>query len=550
METSIIDSEHERVLIILGNFAFGKIKLKRFPIQSLLGLSLLMNMPLLYEPQLIASYLVTNNLPGVWIAWSGMFSLATGLIFFSGLWEKLPIKTENDFSLFRYSGWSAQVLVAFRAVFLGVFIIPLIMAQSLVGFASIVSIGFSIPIEHAYILVGVLLTCAALFNDIRKRIMADALTAIVFIVLLCVFCVGLFIERGSPWSIAAKINSAGFSLDLFPTTSDTFSWVNLFVLLCLQWWLASLCDLPDMEGQKLLHAPEKKGARQFMTGIFLFMVLQVFLMFIPLYAMGEHAADGLQTGENLIAVFLQQLNGWVKWSGLIMLLLAFVSLSANYQLWSSSMIIGQLQKFQVKSIDKKMIFLPRIWMIIFTWLSIYLAIRFESLLGIVRHLFVISAGVGPVFILRWFWKRINAWSQLTAMLASLIYAFIYHQLIEYSFAFRNVLNSLKSQFLLNDYSLELILLGTLVSATWIMVTFLTSPVNEAHSKRFFEVLGTHAKAISKTQWLHWFIACCSFFFIKIGWWALLCGQLISGILFLMLAGLGLFMVIQYIRKRV
>jgi len=119
LETSIIDSEHGRVLIILGNFAFGKIKLKKFPIQSLLGLSLLMNMPLLYEPQLIASYLVTNNLPGVWIAWSGMFSLATGLIFFSGLWEKLPIKTENDFSLFRYSGWSAQVLVAFRAVFLG-----------------------------------------------------------------------------------------------------------------------------------------------------------------------------------------------------------------------------------------------------------------------------------------------------------------------------------------------------------------------------------------------------------------------------------------------
>jgi hypothetical protein len=135
------------------------------------------------------------------------------------------------------------------------------------------------------------------------------------------------------------------------------------------------------------------------------------------------------------------------------------------------------------------------------------------------------------------------------MLASLIYAFIYHQLQEHSIAFRNVLDALKSQFLLNDYSLELILLGTLVSATWIMVTFLTSPVNESHSKRFFEVVGTHAKAISKTQWLHWLIACSSFFFIKIGWWALLCGQLISGVLFLMLAGLGLIMLAFFIRKR-
>jgi hypothetical protein len=508
-----------------------------------------MNMPLLYEPQLIASYLVSNNLPGVWIAWSGMFSLATGLIFFSGLWEKLPIKTENDFSLFRYSGWSAQVLVGFRAVFLGVFIIPLILAQTLVGFASIVSIGFSIPIAHAYILVGVLLTCAALLNDIRKRILADAITAIVFIVLLGVFCVGLFIERGSPWSIASKINSAGFSLRLFPSTGDTFSWVNLAVLLCLQWWLASLCDLPDMEGQKLLNTPEKNGARQFMTGILLFMVLQVFLMFIPLYAMGEHAANGLHSGEELIAIFLQHLSDWVKWPGLIMFLLAFVSLSANYQLWSASMVIGEVQKLNIKPFERIMNFLPRLWMIAFTWLSVYTAIRFDSLLGIVRHLFVISAGVGPVFILRWFWPRINAWSQLTAMLASLIYAFIYHQLQEHSIAFRNVLDALKSQFLLNDYSLELILLGTLVSATWIMVTFLTSPVNEAHSKRFFEVVGTHAKAISKTQWLHWLIACSSFFFIKIGWWALLCGQLISGVLFLLLAGLGLFMLAFFIRKR-
>jgi hypothetical protein len=545
----MIDYEFQCVLFIVGIIAFVKIQLKKIPIQSLLGLSLLMNMPLLYEPQLIASYLVSNNLPGVWIAWSGMFSLATGLIFFSGLWEKLPIKTENDFSLFRYSGWSAQVLVAFRAVFLGVFIIPLILAQTLVGFASIVSIGFAIPIAHAYILVGVLLTCAALLNDIRKRILADAITAIVFIVLLGVFCVGLFIERGSPWGIASKINSAGFSLHLFPTTSDAFSWVNLFVLLCLQWWLASLCDLPDMEGQKLLNTPAKNGARQFMTGIFLFMVLQVFLMFIPLYAMGEHAADGLHSGEDLIAVFIQHLSAWVKWSGLIMFLLAFVSLSANYQLWSASMVIGEVQKLNIKPFERIMNFLPRLWMIAFTWLSVYAAIRFDSLLGIVRHLFVISAGVGPVFILRWFWKRINAWTQLTAMLASLIYAFIYHQLQEHSIAFRNVLDALKSQFLLNDYSLELILLGTLVSATWIMVTFLTSPVNESHSKRFFEVVGTHAKAISKTQWLHWLIACSSFFFIKIGWWALLCGQLISGVLFLMLAGLGLFKVIHYIRKR-
>jgi hypothetical protein len=89
----------------------------------------------------------------------------------------------------------------------------------------------------------------------------------------------------------------------------------------------------------------------------------------------------------------------------------------------------------------------------------------------------------------------------------------------------------------------------LVSATWIMVTFLTSPVEEAHSNQFFRVVGTRVKAISKVQWLYWGITCFSFFLIKIGWWALLCGDLLTGVLSVCLSSLGLLMVVFYIRKR-
>jgi solute:Na+ symporter, SSS family len=59
-----------------------------------------------------------------------------------------------------------------------------------------------------------------------------------------------------------------------------------------------------------------------------------------------------------------------------------------------------------------------------------ISIYAESLVGITKYLFAITAGVGPVFMLRWYWWRINAWSQLSAMVAALVYPPILDALFE------------------------------------------------------------------------------------------------------------------------
>ena len=110
-------------------------------------------------------------------------------------------------------------------------------------------------------------------------------------------------------------------------------------------------------------------------------------------------------------------------------------------------------------------------------LGIVIAFNFDSLQGLLKFVFSISAGVAPVFILRWFWLRINAWSQLSAMLSSAIYTMLF------SFFFN------KNIFFVNYFEeARLIAVTILTSATWIIVTFLTKKDDEDVLMRFKKIV--------------------------------------------------------------
>ena len=506
-------------------------------------------MPLLYEPQLIASFLVLNDMSGIWIAWSSVFAMATSLIFFSGLWERLPIKTENDFSLFRYSGWSAELLTSFRAVFLGVIIIPLILAQSILGFSHILSTSLSISTTNAYLLMGIFLSISAFFNDIRKRILTDAWMAVVFILLLLWFSVGIILQLGTPAEMSQTIHSAGFRTSLFPAASDVLGWNNVLLFLGFQWWSAVLCDMPDMDGQKLLNAKGQKGTVHLLTGLLLFMVIQVFLMLIPLYALGSQIDQPFASGEELIAQFFFNLHGTVKFAGIGMLLVAFVSLTSNFQLWSAGMIESRLHQIASLKHKPRNRLMPVLWMILITWLSIFLATQHNSLVSIVEHLFVVSAGVGPVFILRWFWKRINAWSQFSAMVASLLYAFGFSLLHRYVQAFQVFELQFQKTLSLTAYASKLMILTIAVTLTWVLITFLSPPVRQSQQELFFQTVRTRLFPINFSMWGYWLLACVGFFTIKTGWWNMLTGNSAIGTVELFIATAALFLVARYFVKK-
>ena len=78
---------------------------------------------LMIEPQLICSSLVKGNLSDMWLYWSAGIGSAFSISFFAHLWRNVPVKTENEFIFFRFSGSGAKILHHFRSLYLGFIII-------------------------------------------------------------------------------------------------------------------------------------------------------------------------------------------------------------------------------------------------------------------------------------------------------------------------------------------------------------------------------------------------------------------------------------------
>ncbi|HPF01425.1 MAG TPA: hypothetical protein PKY63_12225, partial [Bacteroidales bacterium] len=108
------------------------------------------------------------------------------------------------------------------------------------------------------------------------------------------------------------------------------------------------------------------------------------------------------------------------------------------------------------------------------------------LFGFARYLFTIAAGVGPVFILRWYWWRINAWSQFSAMVAALVLPNLFELLMYISTDFNAAIMQACAALELDQYSFTIIFLSAIVTCIWLSVTFLTKPDDEETIKRFAE----------------------------------------------------------------
>lgn len=109
--------------------------------------------------------------------------------------------------------------------------------------------------------------------------------------------------------------------------------------------------------------------------------------------------------------------------------------------------------------------------------SIGIALNIDNLQQLIKITFSISAGVAPVFILRWFWPRINAWSQISAMLGSGIFTLLY----SYIHPFLPV-----SQFPLDES--RVLVVTILTTITWIVVTFLTENQEKYVAHQLKEVI--------------------------------------------------------------
>jgi Na+/proline symporter len=129
-------------------------------------------------------------------------------------------------------------------------------------------------------------------------------------------------------------------------------------------------------------------------------------------------------------------------------------------------------------------------MALLSLLAVVIAVNSASLKQMILIVFSISAGVAPVYILRWFWFRINAWSQISAMMMSCLCTLIFHVLHQ------QFPGQLRIGYL-NEFSLQVLLSTLFTTAVWLSVTFLTPRDEERVLLNFSKILPTKSQVIKR-----------------------------------------------------
>lgn len=472
---------------------------KRIP-WFLAGFSLFMFNPDTINVLSKMGIVATEGYAGMWIFYSGVLGAGFLPIIFAPLWSRLKFMTDNQFILLRFSGKPAKILHLFRAVYVGYLIVALFIAQVFVALSKLMVVFFEVTYFQSYLIITGILVFIIAKNSLQLKVRTDFLNGIVYLI---AFAIGAFFvlrHFGGIQEIYPKLNNQyeGY-VRLFPegfSRSSFGSLPTLLVYFLLQWWSINVLDGAGPEAQRFMNT---RSPFQAFKAAFLPLILfsLVFLFHSVVFDAGilminESGHHVLTTSGNpdLEASFLTMYTKAMPHflSPLIFLafLLGLISYLEAYINWGSSFVVVDVFRTYVFKERSNRFFsiLSYSTMLLIGLSGILIAWFNPYLLGLQKFIFAMGAGVGPVFILRWFWWRINAWSQLAAMISSLIYAIGWDYLYTASVGFQSIVNPGVEAMNLSHYAFKLICLTLMVSFTWLVVTFLTKPDDKDTLNKF------------------------------------------------------------------
>jgi Na+/proline symporter len=526
----------------------------------LIGFSMLMASGIMIEPQLICAALAKGQLSDMWLYWSAIIGSSFSVSFFAHLWRKVPVKTENEFLFFRYSGKGAKVLHTFRSLYLGLLIIPFLISFSILAFSKIVCFITDIELRLAIILATLLLVLLTFYNSLKSRLRMDFVLFIVFITLFCIITFNLFENVGGLWHLANTVQSSKINFSIIPSIgSKTFNAFIIFIL--VQWWSASILDYPDMNGQKLMATNSSNDIVKsvFLPSLFI-ILFRVLLFTLPFLAVCYGFTNGITDSELAFTnLFVKVLPSWMLVLVALLFLIPFISLTQNMQNWGGSLLIENFYKHTINpSVSNgKAKSMGIVTMIYIVGVAGCISIYAESLVGITKYLFAITAGVGPVFMLRWYWWRINAWSQLSAMVAALVYPPILDALFENNATVNHFITSIENTYNIEYYPIKILILTIAVCLTWLVVTFLTAPTATKTLETFASTIkpggfwkrfNNSGNTFSKLRVLAWLLQTGNGFLLYFIFWNFLIGGYLLFIGLLLLFVLIFFLSYKLIQK--
>ena len=463
----------------------------------LLGISMVATTFSADTPNLVTDIVRTNGIAGNWVWWAFLLTGMLTVFVYARLWRKSGVVTDLEFYELRYSGKEAAFLRGFRALYLGVFFNIMIMSSVCLAAIKIggVMLGFS-PVETVLV-ASVITVIYSSMGGLKGVIITDFFQFI--LAMGATFWAAHYLidlpQIGSLENLLTHPNVIP-KLNFIPDLSQRELLITLFVLpIAVQWWSVWYPGAEPGGGgyiaQRMLSAKDEKNAI-WATMLFNFahyairpwpwiLIALASLIIFPDLASIQTAFPQIDPGiirDDLAYPAMMTLlpAGAI---GLVVasLIAAFMSTISSHLNWGSSYVVFDFyQRFINPSASEKQLVAVGRWSTLLLMLfSALFALVLSNALQAFQILLQIGAGTGLLFILRWFWYRINAYSELTAMLVSFVLA-IYFQIIHVALGFDAIPNDL--QFLLS--------VG-ITTFAWVGVTLLTKPSDIETLKNFVRI---------------------------------------------------------------
>ena len=440
-------------------------------------------------PLAVTELVAKNGIAGNWLWWNFVFGGMLTVFFFARLWRRAQIVTDVEFVEIRYSGKPAAFLRGFRALYLGLFINAIIIGWVNLAMAAILEGMFGIPHGQVMLYIALAMMITALYSAM-SGLWGVAVTDVFQFILAMAGCIVLaFVVLGLPQigGVSGLVEKLpDWTIRFLPVIGESgggesgvlaLSISAFLTFIGVQWWASWYPGAEPGGGgyiaQRMMSAKDEKHS---LLATLWFTIAHYCIRPWPWIIVGlaslvlypELGPEEKRLGY--VYAMRDYLPAGLKGVLVASFFAAYMSTVATQLNWGTSYFLNDFyRRFIVKNREEKhYIAVSRLATGMMMVLALGVTFIINTISGAWTFIIEAGAGLGLVLILRWYWWRISAWSEIAAMVAP----FFAYGYVKY---FTNI-----------QFPESLLVITAFTTVVWIAITFLTKPTDEAILKKFFE----------------------------------------------------------------
>ncbi|MEM6454635.1 MAG: sodium:solute symporter family protein [Acidobacteriota bacterium] len=449
------------------------------------GLTMVASAFAIDTPLGITGMVASEGIQGVWYAWSFVLGGAgtLGAFIFASLLRRSEVITTAELVELRYSGRSAAMLRLFKGVYFGVLLNAVTLGAIIKAVWTVTDVVLG---WNPHLTLGVILVVTLGYTALSGMWGIAATDFLQFFLGLAGLIVLLTYALNDVGGIGSLVEGfrerygdaeAERRLRFVPRPGDPFFDIFL-VFVVMKWW----GNPPSAIHQRIVSSKDEKHAS---LATLTFAIMQfavnywpmILIAMVSLVSFPELATGDAERGYPMLIVSLIP-------TGLLGLLLAsmmaaFMSTVDTHINYGASYMVNDIYRRFLKpdASDKHYVKASRASTVLMLLIAVAVAYRLESVSQAWYYLATMTAGYGFLIVIRWFWWRINAWSEIAALLASGVVSTLVAPRFARDMGYGHLIEPL-------GFATRFLIVVVVCTLAWVITTYLTKPCDEAHLVRF------------------------------------------------------------------